>query len=65
MILSVVGRSASASAALGCVWGRALAELVESAGIAISSVMVNLLCDFTVELLGGLCQQLCGSQLSL
>lgn len=34
-------------------------------GIAISTVMVNLLCDFTVELLGGLCQQLCGSRRSL
>lgn len=42
--------------------GKALTAESELTGDRGSAFIVNLLCDFIEELLGGLCQQLCGSQ---
>lgn len=47
----------------GCLGeGKALSAESELTGDRGSAFIVNLLCDFIEELLGGLCQQLCGSQ---
>lgn len=49
----------------GCLGeGKALTAEWELTGDRGSAFIVNLLCDFIEELLGGLCQQLCGSQRS-